>query len=99
MRARNSSGVMGLRRSPNGFKLEKSALGTSCEVSAGAFAPGTSAREETAAALCKKRRREEPKSVGIYVFSMVVKTFNWRRHSLSSGMKKKPVKGSSREQV
>jgi hypothetical protein len=30
---------------------------------------------------------------------MVVKTFNWRRHSLSSGIEKKPVKESSRREV
>jgi hypothetical protein len=90
---------MGFRRSPKGFKLEKSALGASCEISADAFAAGKSAREEAAAALCKKHRRVVPKSVGIYVFSSVEKTFNWRRHSLSSGMKKNQVKESSRGEV
>src|SRR5580704_12098259 len=87
-RARNSSAVMGFRRVPNGFKLEKSAVGVSSEVRAAALEPGTSAREEAATALSRKRRRVVPKFVGIEVFSSVEKTFNWRRHGLSSGIEK-----------
>src|SRR4029077_8993501 len=99
-RARNSSAVMGFRRVPNGFKPEKSAAGVSREVRATALEPGTSAREEAVAALCRKRRRVVPRFVGIEVFSSVEKTFSWRGPGLSSRIEnrieKRLVKGRAR---
>src|ERR1700675_5121951 len=93
---------MGFSRAPRGLRPEKSAPWVSCGDPPAAFEPGTSTREEAAAALCRKRRRVVPKLVVIKVFSSVEKTFSWRRHALSSRMRKKSAgelnksKGSER---
>src|SRR5271168_2506791 len=91
-RARNSSAIIGFSRSPNGFKPEKSAPCVSCAEVAAAWERGASASAEEAAAVCKKRRREAWNSEGIDFSSSVEETFSWRRHSLSSGRRKKKEK-------
>jgi hypothetical protein len=64
---------MGFNRSPSGFKPEKSAEGLSCGGSPAASTAGPRAKDETAAALCRKRRRVLTGFVGIDVFSIVEK--------------------------
>jgi hypothetical protein len=81
---------MGLARSPNGFNPEKSAAGSSCGGSAALFAPVASARDETAAALCRNRRRVLDEFVGISVFSMVEKDLYLAKAGVVKELQKKP---------
>jgi hypothetical protein len=64
---------MGFNRSPSGFKPEKSADGFSCGDAPAALTAGASARDETTAAFCRKRRRVLIEFEGIDVFSLVEK--------------------------